>query len=429
MKVKKNRNIRGGKMIARGAYGCVYDPPLKCKGREDRGDGVTKLISRMDALDELTEQKKVDIIDPQFEYHLMTPEMCQLGDFDKDNDNNLLDCKSLVDKYSKEDLVLLKMENGGRSLKQFLPKLKKMKIEEQINFICGMKNLFKGLVDFVKNNFLHLDIKLDNIVYKEETNRFNFIDFGLSTNIGTFWKNSRFLIDAEYYAYPGDIFLLSSKNIDIIKNNVKENLDYTELNIPKPVVHSMVTINFNIRNTGDIYNNLFNNKSLNNECLTLTELITNRWRDLTKNEIREEYLKKIDVFSIGMVFVSLFLACTHKQIKFNNTGEIISDTELHPFFEDLQNFINDLIRPYYIDRHTPEKAYEEFVKICDKYTIGATISSGEGAAAASGNIVGGKRNKYTRKNKHTRKNRRSTKKNMIKNKNIRSKKSKNRRRI
>lgn len=220
-------------MIASGTYGCVYKPALKCKGIDERGDGVTKLMRRDDAETEIKEQERVDKIDPEFKYHLNTPTICEVGEYDIENDKNLDECvlipKDYYDDRWKEEFVLMQMDDGGKSIYDIInkrdPKIFREPLSWKMNFISGMKNLFEGLKDFEKVNFVHFDIKSANIVYKEETNRFNYIDFGLSTKRDDIRDKFSFMITAGYYALPFDIILTKHSNYRLLKDAEKESLN------------------------------------------------------------------------------------------------------------------------------------------------------------------------------------------------------------
>jgi hypothetical protein len=53
MNIKKTRK-KGGKAVASGGFGCVFNPALKCVNKP-RGNGVSKLLFKYDAIDEMGE--------------------------------------------------------------------------------------------------------------------------------------------------------------------------------------------------------------------------------------------------------------------------------------------------------------------------------------------------------------------------------------
>ena len=61
------KSATGGKVIASGGFGCVFNPALKCQGRKTRGKNrITKLLTKKHALSEYNEimefKKKLDKI-------------------------------------------------------------------------------------------------------------------------------------------------------------------------------------------------------------------------------------------------------------------------------------------------------------------------------------------------------------------------------
>ena len=74
----------------------------------------------------------------------------------------------------------------GITLHDFMLKNDKMPLNK---FIKLTFNLFKGIKLFNKLNFIHFDIKSDNIVYLPDEDKFIFIDFGLSKTYKILLKN------------------------------------------------------------------------------------------------------------------------------------------------------------------------------------------------------------------------------------------------
>lgn len=68
-KRKSHRRQRGGAMIGKGGYGCVWRPSLRCKNETKRRPGISKLLRNVDAEKEMTEYKRLSALDP---YHLGT---------------------------------------------------------------------------------------------------------------------------------------------------------------------------------------------------------------------------------------------------------------------------------------------------------------------------------------------------------------------
>ena len=55
---KRKKYIKGGKVIASGGFGCVFDPPLRCKGKQRDKNKVSKLMIERHVLSEFNEIEK-----------------------------------------------------------------------------------------------------------------------------------------------------------------------------------------------------------------------------------------------------------------------------------------------------------------------------------------------------------------------------------
>ena len=68
-------NIKGGKVIASGGFGCVFSPALKCKNKKREKNKITKLMTEKHALAEYNEvmniKKKLDKIPNYGDYFLI----------------------------------------------------------------------------------------------------------------------------------------------------------------------------------------------------------------------------------------------------------------------------------------------------------------------------------------------------------------------
>jgi len=175
-------------VIGEGTYGCAHYPSLICKGDVlSPSDKISKLMSSIDATTEMKEYVVIAGIDPENEFYLGQPKMCNLGN-NSDNINAIKRCK-IKDKVLKnvELYSLLIMKNGGLDLNKFAKTLKvltnttinRMKMEL---FWVEVHRLLRGLKVFIENDLVHHDTKGGNIVYNETENRLNFIDFGLMTS-------------------------------------------------------------------------------------------------------------------------------------------------------------------------------------------------------------------------------------------------------
>ena len=189
-------NSIGGKAVASGAYGCVFKPALKCKGKSRPNTGViSKLMVTKYANAEFDEIKKFSHIItkiPNFQkYFLIEPiEWCipdklSTGDkveFDKK-------CGNLVKKGVKSSTInndtelsklrIINMPDGGVDIDDYL---KNNVISNRMLHMMNEKFkdlLLNAIIPMNKSGLYHLDIKAGNLLIDSE-DQIRIVDWGLS---------------------------------------------------------------------------------------------------------------------------------------------------------------------------------------------------------------------------------------------------------
>jgi len=107
-------------VIGQGTYGCVHYPPLLCDGSKDRDlDQISKLMDTDEANSEMKEYVLISSVDRNKEFYLGQPTLCKVGK-QPYNIKAIKMCNmgdTVLKNYS--DYSLMKMRNGGDSLKIF----------------------------------------------------------------------------------------------------------------------------------------------------------------------------------------------------------------------------------------------------------------------------------------------------------------------
>ena len=92
------------KKVGEGSYGCVHNPPLKCKNKPYNSDTnkVSKILTRKNANSELKEFKLIQEADKKEDFHLGKPGSC-FPDTNLDNKFGIDECNRFdsndIDKY------------------------------------------------------------------------------------------------------------------------------------------------------------------------------------------------------------------------------------------------------------------------------------------------------------------------------------------
>jgi serine/threonine protein kinase len=310
MKLKQE----GGDLIGQGGYGCVFKPALKCNGVEETDSNkISKLIIKNEALKELKELKKIDKIDKKNKYHIETPEVCNITKEDYINEPGIENCKLLDKINNKTKLVTLQYNYGGYNLKEVLDN-KLLRNQEIIYyFFEKLENLFYGLYHMNKNNFIHNDIKEQNIVVHPQTLDIKYIDFGLSREINIkIKKDEIFIYKYGYYVYPFETYLLDEKIYNIYKKGKQDEL---KTNI------FLKMRNDYIKSYAIVINDRFiddKNKLYINTWTRDKEFYTNIIENTNYEKFKKELLSKLDVFSLGLLLIKCYYFIFNERINYDD---------------------------------------------------------------------------------------------------------------
>ena len=99
------------KVIGQGTFGCVHKPQMKCKDKERNDETiVSKLMTRENANQELSEYALIDFADEKKEYYLGIPDDCNIDSKNANNLTAIAKCRDFepkqVDNYK---LLLMKL--------------------------------------------------------------------------------------------------------------------------------------------------------------------------------------------------------------------------------------------------------------------------------------------------------------------------------
>lgn len=227
-------------VIGEGTYGCVHRPPMKCKNktRKNNSSSISKLMTDSNAKNELREFKLISSADNKKQLYLGKPSKCK-ADRILSNIQSISKCSGNFDPKMIDDYSLLLMKYGGQDLEQFGDEVYRWtKSKENVDkielFWLECVRLFYGLKVFQENGIVHHDLKQQNIVYNQKTNRINFIDFGFMTKKKTILdlaeQSKYWLGDKNHWSFPLENVYWNKRNYlaAITDVNTDTNETYTE---------------------------------------------------------------------------------------------------------------------------------------------------------------------------------------------------------
>lgn len=289
-------------ILGKGTYGCVIPKILICDKRSDEliKKGITNvsklLLNKGDFDKEVNNTLFINKYD-NGKTCIKIDDTCIIT---KEKIKEILDTngidKIFLDKcdisFENNKIYQIIFNKKGITLYDVMSKNDKMPLNK---FIKLTFNLFKGIKLFNKLNFIHFDIKSDNIMYLPDEDKFIFIDFGLSKTYKILLKNRslEYYSSSPRYYYPPEFIAFS----DFFK---KDKYDYNTLFKLFKYKYETELIDHNdytIINNMVLYNYDNNYSTYLNELKKLFDLYY--YTDDPYNILKES-LNKIDIYSLGI---------------------------------------------------------------------------------------------------------------------------------
>lgn len=193
---KHYKNNKGGKVIASGGYGCVFNPALKCEGSTKREkDKISKLMTERHATQEYEEintiKEKLDSIPNYEDYFLLyDATLCRPA---KLTATDLADFRDKCTALPKDDItktnintkldqvMALNMPNGGLPVDDYI--YTNGSFQKIYALHTKLVKLLKhGIISMNKRHIYHCDIKDSNVLVDDNESELKtrLIDWGLS---------------------------------------------------------------------------------------------------------------------------------------------------------------------------------------------------------------------------------------------------------
>ena len=355
-KTRKNatRKKRGGKVFETGGYGCLFNPPLKCKNiNQPDGVYVTKLMKSKYAKREYDEilkfekiLKKIPNYDDYFlvkNFELCIPEKLTKEDLIHFNEN----CDALTDEGFDEkninqkidDLEGIQMPFGGIDIFDYVYKIHFNNLK--------MIELNKTLIDFLKNGIIkmnelhvyHGDIKDSNVLVSKKGNsiRTRLIDWGLSKiykdeeKIPDAFANRPFQYNTPFscillsriFRQTCDEFLKTNPNPsqselkDFIHSYLKTKRHFSKHLI---LIHRTIQVLFKNefvdKHSGDSLDIKYAYEYISNYLFKILEKYIKNGKFHVMEYFKQVYLKNLDVWGFVSIYTYFINYIKNKNIKY-----------------------------------------------------------------------------------------------------------------
>jgi len=170
----------GGKLIGKGAYGCIFSPPLVCRGTTKPKHGwKSKKLGKMTEISDIKNEiiaAKILGKYPDAKKYCILPEidtLCKPAPLDEQREKDLKDCDAL-EKYGSEAMMEYELEFGGQTLKT---RIQMSDFTNTFPFFRFMEDILEVGAFLVLHGCVHNDLHGNNIVMKGDYKP-RLIDFG-----------------------------------------------------------------------------------------------------------------------------------------------------------------------------------------------------------------------------------------------------------
>lgn len=347
-------------VVGKGSYGCVYRPSLKCNnGVANHQDKISKLMLSKYAIAEMKEYDAISKIDTKNEYYLGKPILCRP---DKSEENNIKKCMLSSASITADNSSLLIMPDGGMSISDYAKRLRQNKnptqndIAEFDTFLLKMHNALKIVKLMIENDLMHHDMKPQNMVYNNETESVNLIDFGLAIKKSDIVHRSKTNMNREisHWSYPPESKFINKDSF----NNISSKPEYKKREYVATLIYSMNNgLNSEFASAFRIFFSIigFHNKTdMDAHMQQYCDFLLNMG---DYDNFLEKYVNTFDLYGLGITFITICNNCKKYMDKDN--------------IDKLKEFSLRLIHPNMNLRYTVDSAIAEYETVVLKKILDA----------------------------------------------------------
>lgn len=303
------------KYLAQGTFGCVHRPRLRCKGRDNFTEEVSKIMNKADHEIEIQEYEILSEIDPKHQYHLGNPTTCTPQN-DLDNLDAIRQCDNSKEIIANmEDYRLILMKDGGNNIAKFADEISlnfsaatssTSSYDRALgNFWVETFRLILGIELLIKSGYVHHDLKAQNVVYDQVKRKVKMIDFGKMEKINDSIRKCKGDIYEKtfHWSYPFETVLLNSKTF------------YEVRGMGLAAKRQFIDNFRNTKKVRELYSyesyGLFSSEEFEIHMIKFTEFIMADLVELDYNKFLIDHFQSVDIYGAGLAFLYVLNKTKH----------------------------------------------------------------------------------------------------------------------
>lgn len=328
------------KYINKGAYGCVYGPPIACNKRNkdllNRNSLVGKLFQdKKEFQEEVRAYNVVNEIDPDNQWSLPMINACQANI--KMGSSEIQKCPH-INADSRKRYMQIIMPNGGMNLKELIDTTH-ISFEMLLHILTAVVSAVNSIK---QHGYLHLDIKPQNILVSKDK-RVYLIDYSLMRKAdGLFTDDNDYLFNGKYIWYPPE-FLMYYKLKHAEKADLLNNLFLSQLSKRSMYVYKTEKYGLLSEDAG------FYKRQCANALAFVRQFAAFILKDNAPDKFINNYKNKIDIFSTGVTFLNILETQPH--------------LKLHPKYHKLKAMLRRMVNSDPAKRITIEQVLQKLNKL------------------------------------------------------------------
>lgn len=284
---KKENNVRsGGKYLGKGSEGCIFRPHLKCINQSNKKNSVGKVFNDDEKYNnELDMARIMERVDVNNNFSIPIIAACDGIQYYRHNDE-VSKCKLIDMSIPPSNFKQIIYKYGGQSLQQIMSSdTRTGNITNFCKLFLAFKPILLGIQKFNNRdpspNIVHLDIKPHNILLLRS--KLYLIDYGLlSAHDEIYQTNRTHILSSDYPWYPPEFkAYLFKGDYDKLFKRINDNF----VNVD-PVIGKAIVSALKMTPKKD-FEGFYNSKIPKKQYI--------------------EYANKIDVYSLGIVLLQLYL--------------------------------------------------------------------------------------------------------------------------
>jgi serine/threonine protein kinase len=339
-------------LLGKGSYGCVYSPAIKCESNDDSSKlamsvsnrktrrEVSKVFVNDDAYKkELKAVRLAATVDPTGQSLLLPTKACKITRDQLDRVKDAKKCSKIYEESPrKRTFYQLTMPYGG---KRFDHALKEMMFGVPFeDFLDMIEPLMQALISLEKQKVCHNDIKGANALLTPQGKGI-VIDHTLMVPFSSVYAPSHYRrLKMDYFPYPPEYKIVHH----ILHSDSDSDSDHA-YNLVSNFKHSLKDFG---NDRYEAYKNFVSEKTLDAALKKVQGVLQRQLHDKDSNdviEIMSQYVNKVDVYGMGMLFVTVY-----KYINFSREKNHLVARK------KLSKLVFSMINPDVTCRATPEEA-------------------------------------------------------------------------